>query len=289
MILIAGGTGRLGSQIANALCRRDHRVRVLSRGLTSPVSELMEKVEVVHGDVRDPASLVDAVSGVDVVVSAVQGFVGPGGVTPSSVDRDGNINLIEAAEAQGAAFVLVSVLGAAADSRMELFRMKYAAEQRLRAGSCAWTIVRPEACAETWVNIMEQTAGKSGRPLVFGRGNAPISWVSVDDVAALVELAVLDESLRDRVLEICGPEPITLMDLAQRVMSHRGHTGTPRRVPRPMLHLMANTVGRGRPEMGRQARAALEMDNLPVLRDDALRAEFPGLPRTPVSEVIGRL
>lgn len=289
MILIAGGTGHLGSQLANALSRRDLRVRAMSRGLSPRAGRLEEKVEVVHADVRDPAELAEVMDGVDVVVSAVQGFVGPGGVTPESVDRDGNINLIEAAEKQGAAFVLVSILGAAMDSRMELFRMKYAAEQRLRAGSCPWTIVRPEAYAETWANIMEQTAGKSSRPLVFGNGNAPISWVSVQDVAALIERAVVDESLRNRVLDISGPEPATLMELAKMVMVRRGWTGSPRRVPRPMLHVMANTIGRLRPEMGRQARAALEMDNMPVHRSDVLRAEFPDLPCTPVSEVIARL
>jgi uncharacterized protein YbjT (DUF2867 family) len=289
MILIAGGTGRLGSQVANALCHRDLRVRVMSRGLTPPADRLDEKVEVIHADVRDPATLAEPLEGVDLVLSAVQGFVGPGDVTPESVDRDGNLNLIEAAERQGAAFILISVFGAAADSQMELFRMKYAAEQRLRAASCPWTIIRPEACTQTWANIIEQTAGKSGRPLVFGRGNAPISWLSVDDLAALVERTVLDDSLRGRVLEICGPEPATLLELATMVMTRRGWDGSPRRVPRPILHVMANTVGRVRPEIGRQSRAALAMDTMPVRRDDALRAEFPDLPRTPVSEAIARL
>ena len=184
---------------------------------------------------------------------------------------------------------MVSVLDAATVGSMELFRMKYAAEQRLLSGTCAWTIIRPEAYAETWVDIMEQTAGSSGRPLVFGRGDNPISWVGVDDVAALTERAVLDDSLRGRVLEICGPEPATLTELAQMVMAHRGRSGSPRRVPRPMLHLMANTIGRVRPVMGRQARAALDMDGLPTARDDALRAEFPDLPRTPLSQVVDRL
>jgi nucleoside-diphosphate-sugar epimerase len=125
--------------------------------------------------------------------------------------------------------------------------------------------------------------------LVFGRGNNPISWVGVDDVAALTERAVLDDSLRGRVLEICGPEPITLTQLAQMVMAHRGWAGSPRRVPRPMLHLMANTIGRFRPEIARQSRASLAMDNLSTRQDEALRAEFPDLPRTSVSQVVARL
>ena len=67
------------------------------------------------------------------VVSAVQGFAGPGGGSPESVDRDGNKHLIDAASAVDADFVLMSVVGAAADSPMELFRMKWAAEQYLGA------------------------------------------------------------------------------------------------------------------------------------------------------------
>jgi uncharacterized protein YbjT (DUF2867 family) len=289
MILIAGGTGRLGRRIANDLCRRDLRVRVLSRGLTDPVGGLEAKIEVLHGDVRDRAGLAEAMDGIDLVVSAVQGFVAPGDVTPESVDRDGNLNLIEAAEARGASFVLVSAVGASADSPMELLRMKYAAEQHLQAGSCKWTIIRSEAYAETWADILTQTAGTSGRPLVFGRGTAALSWVSVDDVAALTERAVLDDSLRNRILEICGPEPMTMMDLAKLLMTHQGRPGNPRRVPRPMLHLMANTIGRARPALGRQARAALAMDNMPTRHDDALRTEFPDLPRTPASQVVTRL
>jgi NADH dehydrogenase len=286
MILIAGGTGRLGTRVANELSRLGHDVRVLSRGLTPPAGPLDDLIDVVRGDVREPDSLREPMSGVDVVVSAVQGFLGPDGVTPASVDRQGNSHLIEAAEAAGAAFVLLSIFGAAPDSPLQLARMKYDAERRLSASRCPWTVVRAEAYAETWVEIMSTTAGSSGRPLVFGRGDAPMSFVSVDDVAALVVRAVVDPSLRGRVLEICGPEPVSMSGLAELVMRERGWTGSPRRVPRAALRVMAWTVGMVRPEIGRQTRAALAMDDLPTRRDDALRTEFPELPRTPVSKVV---
>jgi uncharacterized protein YbjT (DUF2867 family) len=289
MILVAGGTGCLGSVVANDLSRRGLAVRVLSRGLAPRPGRLDPEVEVVRADVRDPAALDRPMEEVDLVVSAVQGFVGPAGVTPASVDRDGNIHLIEAAERAGAGFVMVSVVGASPASPMALMRAKYDAEQRLRSSGLAWTIIRPEAYAETWAQLIEQTAGRSHRPLVFGRGDNPITWVSVVDVAALVERAVTDEALRGRVLEICGPEPATLTQLAEMVMARHGWAGTPRHVPRPVLHAMANTVGRLKPGMGLQARAALAMDDLPTSRDAELREEFPDLPRTPVSQVVAAL
>lgn len=289
MILVAGGTGRLGSLVAGSLCEGGHRVRVLSRGLAPHPSTLDPRVEVVRGDVCDATSLSAAMEGVEVVASCVHGFAGPGDITPESVDRQGNFNLVDAAKQVAADFVLMSVTGAASDSPMELGRMKYAAEKYLRASGLRWTIVRSAAFAQLWLDIMAETASRSGRPLVFGRGDNPIAWVDVQDVAALVVRAVEDDSLRGEWLEICGPEPLTLMQLAQAYMDHRGATGRPRRVPCPMLHVMADTVGRLKPQLGRQARAALAMDVLPLGDDTATRDRLPDLPRRRVSEIISDL
>lgn len=285
-ILVAGGTGRLGSRLANELARQGHQVRVLSRGLTVTACDLDPQVEVVRGDVRDPRTLTDPIRDIEAVVSAVQGFQGPGGVSPASVDRDGNLHLIAAAENAGASFVMLSVIGAAADSRVELFRMKYAAEERLRASRCRWTIVRADAYAETWRDVMEQTAGKSHRPLVFGNGRTPVSFVSIEDVVPLVVRAVLDADLTGRLLEICGPDPVSMSELAAMVMDKHSWSGRPRRIPRPVLHVMANTVGVVKPSIRRQVKAALAMDELPTRNDDSLRREFPQLHRKVVSAVI---
>ena len=289
MILIAGGTGQLGSRVANQLSQTGHPVRVLGRGLAAHPGVLRPEVEVVRGDVRDPASLVAATEGVDVVVSCVQGFVGAGGVTPENVDKLGNANLVDAARRVGADVVLVSVTGAAPDSPMELARMKYAAEEYLKASGLQWTIVRGAAFAQVWLGLVAETAGSSGRPMVFGRGDNPTPWVDIHEVAQLVVRAVEDRSLRGQTLDICGPEALTLMQLAQAYMDHNGVPGHPRRIPRPVLHVMANTVGLFKPAMGRQARAALAMDVLPPAEDSATRARVPEIPRRPVSEVIAGL
>ena len=94
------------------------------------------------GTVRDRASLERAMDKVTTVVSAVHGFAGPGHVTPASIDRDGNVNLVDSATAAGADVVLMSVVGVSADSPMELFRAKHDAEEHLRASGASWTIVR---------------------------------------------------------------------------------------------------------------------------------------------------
>jgi uncharacterized protein YbjT (DUF2867 family) len=266
-VLVAGGTGRLGTVVVGALAGRKVDVRVMTRDPQRAGHLAGEHVELVIGDVRDPVATAMAAAGVDVVVSAVHGFAGPGGGSPATVDRDGNLHLIRAAESAGADMVLMSVVGAAPDSPFELFRMKHAAEIALAASNVPATVVRATAFLELWVDLLNSTAGRSNRPLVFGRGQNPINFVSVGEVAALVERVVTDRATRGQTLEIGGPDNLTLTELAAMVAKDRGSAKNPRHLPRPALHVMAATVGRLRPELGRQARAALAMDSCDMAFD----------------------
>ena len=245
-----------------------------ARHLVSP------QVKIVTGDVRDAATTAAAALGVDVVVSAVHGFNGTRGASPETVDRDGNEHLIEAARLAGADVVLMSVVGASTDSPFELFRMKAAAEAALAASGVPATIVRATAFRELWVDLLRQTAGRAGRPLVFGRGHNPINFVSVVDVAALVQRVVMDRSTREQTLEIAGPDDLTFDELARSVAAELGGGGAPRHVPRAALHIMTHTVGRVVPKVGRQARAALAMDSLDLTyhAGSAAESRFPDTP-----------
>jgi uncharacterized protein YbjT (DUF2867 family) len=229
VILLAGGSGRRGSVLVRRLAARGQRVRVLTRDPARAATLVGPQVEAVPGDVRDPDALTAALAGIATVVSAVHGFAGPGRVTPAAVDRDGNRHLVAAAGAAGADMVLVSVVGAAPDHPMELFRMKALAEDALRGSGVAWTVVRSTAFAELYLELMDRSAGRSGRPLVFGRGNNPVNFVSVEDVAAVVELAVTDRCLRGQVLEVGGPQNLTLNELAALTQHGLGATHRPRR------------------------------------------------------------
>ena len=208
-VVVAGGTGRLGTLVVLGLAARGMDVRVLTRDPHRAAHLAAGDVEVITCDVRDRTSTTAAVAGGEVVVCAVQGLAGPGNGSPATVDRDGNKHLIQAARAAGARAVLMSVAGAAPDSPFELFRMKYAAETYLAASGVPATIVRATAFLELWIDLLTSTAGRSGRPLVFGRGRNPVNFVSVRDVAALVERVVTDQEPQSRTLEIGGPDTLT--------------------------------------------------------------------------------
>jgi NADH dehydrogenase len=247
VILIAGGTGRLGTLVVRRLARDGVEVRVLTRDAARAQHLSDSAVEIVVGDVRDPSTLPHAMREVTTVVSAVHGFDGPGRVSPASVDRDGNAQLVDAAAAAGADVVLMSVVGASADSPMELFRAKYAAEQHLRASTARWTIVRATAFIELWAQIL-------AKPIVFGRGNNPINFVSVHDVAAVVARAVVDPGLRGQTIDVGGPDNLTMNQLVAELQSVRGDTRKVRHIPRAMLRAMA--------PMSRRAAAAVAMDTV---------------------------
>ena len=289
MILVAGGTGTLGTRLVRSLAQRDIPVRVLTRDPERARHLHGGHLEVVEGDIRDSADVARAVAGADTVVSAVQGFAGPGDVSPATVDRAGNITLINAASATAASFVLVSVVGAAPDSPMDLFRAKFSAEEHLRRSQCRWTIVRPTAYIETWGTIMGEPLRAKHKTMVFGHGDNPINFVSATDVAALVERAIDDPNCGGRVLELGGPDNLTFNQLAAILQNVTGCEGKVQHIPRPMLRAMAAVMNRVKPPLARQARAAVVMDTTDMTFDGtAIRREFPNLPATDVTTALKR-
>lgn len=290
MIVVAGGTGTLGTRLVRRLAGQGHAVRVLTRDPARARHLAGQAVEVACGDVRDSASAAKVLEGAGMVVSAVHGFTGPGGVSPASVDRAGNINLIAAAARTGASVVLVSVVGASSRHPVGLFRAKHAAEQTLRASGLPWTIVRATAFMETWGMIMSQMLAASGKILVFGRGDNPINFVSATDVAALIARAVTDPLLRGQVLEIGGPHNFTFNQVAAILQEATGCRGAVRHIPRPALHAMASLTAGIKPALARQARAALAMDTIDMTFDTtATRRAFPGLPSTDMPSALKEL
>jgi uncharacterized protein YbjT (DUF2867 family) len=250
MILVAGGTGRLGRLVVDQLAARGGEVRVLARHAAG-VRMFASGVEGVVGDVRNRADIERAMDGVDVVVSAVQGFVGKGGVSPQSVDRDGNVNLIDAAVVRSAHVVLVSVIGASPKSPMELFRAKWDAEQHLAASGIPFTVVRAAAFVETWADVLQ-------RAPIFGRGDNPINFVSVHDVAHVVADAATDRAPRGAVIEVAGPDTISFNQFVDTLRHTTGRPTRVRHVPRPVLRITA--------PLSRLSRAALVMDTEDLTR-----------------------
>jgi uncharacterized protein YbjT (DUF2867 family) len=231
-----------------------------------------------------------AVRGCAAVVSAVHGFVGPGKPSPEAIDRDGNRALIRAAAAAGLErVVLVSVLGAAPDHPMSLHRAKYAAEQALRASGLQWTIMRPTSYLETWTAIIGARLADGSRALVFGPGRNPINFVSAHDVAALVDLAVRDHALRGQILEVAGPQNLSFVAMAERLIAATGAPGRIRHIPLQVLRAMSVLARPVSPALARQAQAAVVMNTIDMTVDvSAMGDRLPIVPTVTLDDVLGR-
>lgn len=287
MIVVVGGSGLLGRQVVETLTASGEQVRVVVRDVARARGALAKDVEVRAGDVRRAVGLDELLAGASVVVSAFHGFLGGRGAGPTQVDERGNRHLVNAAARAGASVVLMSLAGAAADSDLELARAKHAAEQHLRASGTPWTIVRSGPFLETWLAVLTQTAGASGRPLVFGRGDRPLGFVSATDVAAAVSRAVLQPALRGQVLDVAAAT-LTMTELAHALQASRGWQGDVRHVPRPVLRALGILARPVAPAFARKNCAALAMDT-GAAPARAAGAELLDRPPLQVGDVLRRL
>jgi len=252
VILVVGGTSHLGSVLIPQLLAGGEKVRVLSRNRGAA---LPPGCELVVGDVRLTASVEEAVNGCHTVISAFHGFMGGRGAGPEEVDRVAGIGLIDAARQARARFVYVSALGAAPDHPLSLLRAKYAAEQHLIATDLDWTILRPATYLEVWLEIVRGKLDSGGPALVLGPGERPINFVSVQDVAAVIEHSLLNPTTIRHVIDVAGPQNLTLLDLARAQGANKV-----KHVPLGALRALQHLAKPFSPAFARQAAMAVQLN-----------------------------
>ncbi len=262
MIVVVGGSGQLGSRLVPRLLQLD-RVRVVSRH-ANKTGSAPDSVEFVDADVGDDDAVRTALRGATVVISLVQGLLGRSRRSVDDVDVDGNARLAATSAYMGAGFIMMSVIDAAPDADVEFFRQKWTAEQRARGVAPDTTIVRAPAFVEPWAAMLRDTRDRQGRPLVLGRGDNPINFVSCIDVADRL-VALVDNALVGETINIEGVENVTMEDLAARLQHADGLTTAPRHLSPRALRLMA--WQRVAPRRARLASLALALDRVPQARD----------------------
>jgi uncharacterized protein YbjT (DUF2867 family) len=223
-VLIAGATGDLGRRIVRALLQHDVRLRVLTRPGSGTAAGLFgdeERIDVVVADYTDQAALTTAVTGVDVVVSAVSG------VRPVIVDAQRA--LLAAAVAAGVPRFIPSDYSAdyrsiaVGSNRNFELRREFAAD--VDAAPIRATSILNGAFAEILTDEAPMILFDRGRVLFWSSADQILDFTSKDDVARVTASVALDADA-PRVVEVAGSR-VSARDVAQTMTELTGSTFKP--------------------------------------------------------------
>jgi len=197
-VLITGATGRQGGAVVRHMLPKGWKLRALTRDPKSHASQSLARqgVEVVQGDLEDPASIARAAAGAYGIYS-VQDFWAVGARREVQQGK----NVADAAKKAGVKhFVYSSAGGAERNTGIPHFDSKWEVEKHIRSLALPATMIRPVAFMETYyidqveIGILK---GKLADPI---RGDKPYQTIATDDIGAFVALAF------DRPTEFIGKE-----------------------------------------------------------------------------------
>jgi len=239
-ILVAGGTGFIGTALVDELLDRDHEVTVLARDPDE--ADLPAAVERARGDVTAYDSIESAFEGQDVVVNLVALsplFKPTGGKSHTEVHLGGTQNVVEAAESHGVRkIVQMSALGADPSGPTEYIRAKGQAERVVEDSELAHTVVRPSVVfgeGGEFVRFTKQLTTPYVTALPGG-GRTRFQPIWVGDLAPM--LAACVEADRDgEAYELGGPEVLTLADVTRLVYRADGKSVTVLSIPMALAKL----------------------------------------------------
>ena len=218
MNLVVGATGLLGSEICELLAAESNPVRAIVRPTSdqTKVERLRALgVEIVQGDLKDRSSLDAACRGVTAVISTASSTLSrQQGDTIQSVDRDGQLSLIDAAKAAAVGrFMLVSFPDM--DTQFPLQTAKRDVEQRLKESGLDYTILRPTFFIEVWLSEALGFDARNAQAQIYGSERNKISWISYHDVARFAVACVNNHEAHNAVIELGGPEALSPLEVVQ--------------------------------------------------------------------------
>lgn len=222
-ILVTGGTGTLGRQVAARLVAGGHEVRVLSR--KSPVPN-GSRVGWAVGNLRTGDGIDAAVAGVDVIVHCA---------TAPRGDADAARHLLDAARRAGSPhLVYISIVGVNCIP-LGYYTTKLQVERLLIDSGLPVTILR---ATQFHTLLARMFSAQRVLPVLIVPARTSFQPIAVGEVAdRLVDLALADPA--GRVPDLGGPQMCPAADLARSYL----HTVRRRRTVLPLW--IPGRVGRG--------------------------------------------
>ncbi|MCT0224059.1 NAD(P)H-binding protein [Synechococcus sp. CS-1328] len=232
-VLVVGGTGTLGRQIARRALDAGHQVRCMVRS-PRKASFLQEwGCELTRGDLMDPGSLDYALEGQEAVIDAATARATDPG-SAYEIDWTGKQNLFAACSRAGVKrLVFLSLLDAALHRSVPLMDIKACTEAWLEASEFDYTILRGVAFMQGLISqfaipvLESQTVWVSGVP-------TPIAYMNTQDLAAFAVAALERPQTVRKAFAVVGPRAWNTGEITQLCERYSGREARVFRVP-PLL------------------------------------------------------
>lgn len=219
-ICLLGGTGFVGTELAERLVHEEHSVRVATRNLRhGDELRVLDHVELCVANVHDLPTLKDLFAGMDTVINLVGILNEQGRATFQRVHTELAAKVVAAAHATGVTRLLhMSSLGASLQAPSRYLHSKAEAEGFIMAAppEIATTIFRPAVIfgpGDALTNRFAQLLRAAGGVLPLARPDARFAPIYVLDVVEAFMRALHRPEACGRIYELCGPEIVTLEEL----------------------------------------------------------------------------
>jgi uncharacterized protein YbjT (DUF2867 family) len=207
-ILVLGATGQQGGAVVGALTRAGWGVRALVRDPQSEKSRKLQEaaVETVKGDLRDPASIHEAMKGIYGVFCVLPSSGQPQyGISDQDEIEIGKIVADAALQENIAHFVYSSTSGAGPETGLGHLDSKWSIEEHIRSIGLTYTILRPAGFME---NLLWPVCGLAEHKLrYFGKPDQTIQLIAVNDIGKFALAVFADPAAHvGRTHEIAGDD-----------------------------------------------------------------------------------
>ncbi|MDQ1033848.1 NAD(P)H dehydrogenase (quinone) [Streptomyces sp. V3I8] len=208
MIGITGASGPLGRATAELVLRTvDPRGVVLTTRTPEALADLADRgAQVRRADFDDPRTVAAALVGVERLLLVSTDAVG------SRLDRQRAA--IAAAAGAGVSHIAYTSVPEPVPANPAVVVADHAGtEQALRESGLRWTALRNNLYAHMQVSVVEQAAA-TGR-LVTNSGAGAAAYVTREDCAAAAAAVLTQDGHENQVIDITGPEAVSVLDLVR--------------------------------------------------------------------------
>lgn len=210
MILVTGATGRVGGSVVSQLLDKGESVRALVRDPRR--AALPDGLQIVGGDLADPASLGPALDGVDSV------FL----VWPTIAADHAAPQAIAEIAKRAQRIVYLSSNGVSEDVTEGILGSHAKLERLIEDSGVEWTFLRPGGFAANTLAWAEQIRAEGVVRWVHGAARRAL--IHERDIAAVGVVALTEEGHDGARHTITGPEAITQFEQARAIGLAIGRT-----------------------------------------------------------------